>query len=130
MMMADAAAASTASRLAKHNWAWFMVRGVLALILGVCAVIFPLSALFAFTLVFAAYCFVDGIASLIAGIRGAQAGERWGALVFRGATGILIGVIFLLLPMIATVTYAFLSIVMLAIWSIITGLFEISAAVR
>jgi uncharacterized membrane protein HdeD (DUF308 family) len=128
--MATAAKASTASRLAKHNWGWFMVRGVLALILGVCAVMFPLSALFAFTLVFAAYCFVDGIASLVAGIRGAQAGERWGALVFRGVTGILIGLIFLLLPMIATVTYAFLSIVMLAIWSILTGLFEISAAIR
>jgi uncharacterized membrane protein HdeD (DUF308 family) len=128
--MATAAEGSTASRLAKHNWGWFMVRGVLALILGVCAIMFPLSALFAFTLVFAAYCFVDGIASLMGGIRGARAGERWGALVFRGVTGILVGVVFVLLPMIATATYAFLSILMLAIWSVITGLFEIMAAIR
>jgi uncharacterized membrane protein HdeD (DUF308 family) len=107
-----------------------MVRGVLALILGVVAIYRPFSAIFAFTLVFAAYCFVDGIASLIAGIRGAQAGKSWGALVFRGVTGILIGVLFVLLPMIATATYAFLSILMLAVWSIITGLFEVMAAVR
>jgi uncharacterized membrane protein HdeD (DUF308 family) len=128
--MASAADTSGVSHLATHNWGWFMLRGVLALILGVCAIVFPLSALFAFTLVFAAYSFVDGIASLMAGIRGARAGERWGALVFLGITGILVGVIFVLLPMIATATYAFVSILMLAIWSIITGLFEIMAAIR
>jgi uncharacterized membrane protein HdeD (DUF308 family) len=129
-MATAAARASTIAELAKHNWGWFMVRGVLALILGVVAIYRPFSAIFAFTLVFAAYCFVDGIASLIAGIRGAQAGKSWGALVFRGVTGILIGVLFVLLPMIATATYAFLSILMLAVWSIITGLFEVMAAVR
>ena len=128
--MATAAEGSTASRLATHNWGWFMVRGVLALILGVIAVYRPFNALFAFTLVFAAYCFVDGVASLISGVRGARAGEHWGALVFRGVTGILIGVLFVLLPVVATATYAFFSILMLAIWSIITGLFEIMAAVR
>ena len=129
--MATAAAdASSVSHLAKHNWGWFMVRGVLALLLGVVAVYRPLTALFAFTLVFAAYCFVDGIASLISGIRGAQAGKSWGALVFRGVTGILIGVLFVLLPMVATATYAFVSILMLAIWSALTGLFELMAAIR
>ncbi len=128
--MATAAEGSTASRLATHNWGWFMVRGVLALILGLIAVYRPFSALFAFTLVFAAYFFIDGVASLIAGVRGARAGERWGALVFRGVTGILIGVLFVLMPIVATATYAFLSILMLAVWSIIAGLFEVMAAVR
>ena len=129
-MATVAAEASSVSHLAKHNWGWFMLRGVLALILGVVAILRPFSALFAFTLVFAAYCFVDGVASLIAGVRGAQAGKRWGALVFRGVTGILVGVLFVLLPMVATATYAFVSILMLAVWSIVTGLFEIMAAVR
>jgi uncharacterized membrane protein HdeD (DUF308 family) len=107
-----------------------MVRGALALLLGVVAVYRPLTAVFAFTLVFAAYCFVDGIASLIAGIRGAQGGKSWGALVFRGVTGILVGVLFVLLPMVAAATYAFVSILMLAIWSVLTGLFEIVGAIR
>ena len=122
--------ASRASLLPVHNWGWFMVRGVLALILGVCAIIFPLGALFAFTLLFAAYAFADGIASLVSGIRGAQAGEHWGALVFRGVTGILVGVLFLLMPMIATVTYAYLTIALLAAWSIVAGILEVWAAIR
>jgi uncharacterized membrane protein HdeD (DUF308 family) len=103
---------------------------VLALLLGIAAVMFPLSALFAFTMLFAAYAFVDGIASLVAGVAGARAGERWGALVFRGIAGILVGVVFVLLPMLATFTYAFLSVIMLAVWSVIAGIFELSAAVR
>jgi uncharacterized membrane protein HdeD (DUF308 family) len=114
-----------------HNWRWFMVRGVLALLLGIGAIVFPLSAVFAFTIVFAAYCFIDGIASLVAGMRGArEPGHRWGALVFSGIVGILIGVLFLLAPLVATVTYSIVVLVMLATWAILTGVLEIVAAVR
>ena len=114
-----------------HNWKWFMLRGILALALGIGAIIFPLSAVFAFTMIFAAYCLIDGIASLIVGARGArEPGHRWGALVLSGIVGILIGILFLAAPLVATVAYAFLVLVMLAAWSIITGLLEILAAVR
>ena len=118
-------------RVPAHNWGWFMLRGIIALLLGIGAVIFPLSAVFAFTMLFAGYCFVDGIASLIAGIRGAhEPGHRWGALVFSGIVGIVIGILFVVMPLVATFTYAFLALVMLAAWSIITGVLEIAAAVR
>lgn len=117
--------------LPAHNWAWFMVRGVIALLLGIGTIVFPLSAVFAFTMLFAAYCFVDGIASLVAGVRGArEPGHRWGALVVSGSVGILIGILFLLMPLVATVTYAFLVLLMLAAWAIITGILEILAAIR
>lgn len=114
-----------------HNWGWFMLRGVLALLLGVGAIVFPVTAVFAFTMVFAAYCFVDGIASLAAGARGArEPGHRWGAMIFSGLVGVLIGILFLLMPLVATVTYAFVIILMLAAWSILTGTLEIVAAIR
>lgn len=129
-MATNAVSDTRSPRLPLHNWGWFMLRGVLALLLGVAAVIFPLSAIFAFTMIFAVYAFVDGIAALAAGIRGAQAHERWGALIFQGFVGILVGIIFFVMPIIAAVTYAYLSIAMLAFWSIITGLLEIAAAVR
>ena len=78
--------------LPAHNWKWFMLRGVLALLLGAGAIVFPLSAVFAFTMLFAAYSLIDGVASLVAGARGAtEPGHRWGALVFSGIIGILIG---------------------------------------
>jgi uncharacterized membrane protein HdeD (DUF308 family) len=123
-------AASPISRFAAQAWGWVLLRGVLALALGVAALMFPLSALFAFTLLFAAFATVDGIASLLAGIRSARAGERWGAMLFRGVIGIAVGVIFVALPMLATVGYAFITVVMLAFWSVLAGIFEISAAIR
>jgi uncharacterized membrane protein HdeD (DUF308 family) len=117
--------------LPAHNWKWFMVRGVLALLLGVVAIAFPLSAVFAFTMVFAAYCLIDGIASLAAGARGArEPGHRWGALVFSGVVGILIGILFVAMPLVATIAYSFFVLVMLAAWSILTGILEILAAIR
>ena len=120
-----------ASVLPAHNWAWFMLRGVVALLLGISAIVFPMSAVFAFTMVFAAYCFVDGVALLVAGLRGArEPGHRWGALVFSGFVGVIIGILFLLMPLATTVAYTFLVLVMLAGWSIITGVLEIWAAVR
>jgi uncharacterized membrane protein HdeD (DUF308 family) len=119
------------SALPVHNWHWFMVRGIVALLLGVGAIVFPLSAVFAFTLLFAAYCFVDGIASVIAGLRGArEPGHRWGALIVSGIFGVLIGILFLLMPLATTIAYTFFVLVMLAAWSIITGILEIAAAVR
>ena len=116
--------------LPMHNWRWFMLRGVLALVLGLAAVIFPLSAIFAFTMIVAAYAFIDGVAALAAGIHGARAHERWGALIFYGLIGILVGIIFLVMPIVATVTYAYLSIALLAFWSIVTGILETAAAIR
>lgn len=130
-MMASEAPASGGWHVPAHNWGWFLLRGILALVLAIVAIAFPLSAVFGFTMVFAAYCLVDGIASLIAGSRGAhERGHRWGAMVFSGIIGILIGFLFLVMPMLATVTYAFLAVVMLAAWSIITGVLEIAAAIR
>ena len=128
--MATAATGTDHANIPAHSWRWFMLRGVLALLLGVAALIFPLSAVFAFTLIFAAYAVVDGIAALASGIHGARAHERWGALVFQGIVGILVGVVFLIMPIVASLTYAYLSIVLLAGWSIITGAFEIAAAIR
>jgi len=117
--------------LPAHNWKWFMLRGVIALALGIGAIAFPLSAVFAFTMLFAAYCFIDGIASLVAGVRGArEPGHRWGALIFSGIIGILIGVLFLVMPLVATVAYSFVVLLMLAVWAILTGTLEIAAAVR
>ena len=108
-----------------------MVRGVIALALGIGAIVFPLSAVFAFTMVFAAYCFIDGIASLVAGVRGArEPGHRWGALIFSGSIGILIGIMFLLMPLVATVAYTSVVLLMLAAWAILTGALEIMAAIR
>ena len=130
---ADSAAQFEARMLVlpKHNWSWFLLRGLISLALGVVALFFPGLTVFAFALVFAAFSFVDGLFSLVAGVRGAQHHtERWGALVFSGVLGIGIGVVFMAWPLVATAAYAFVLVLLIAFWALFSGLFEISAAVR
>lgn len=112
------------------NWKWFVLRGGLALILGLLAILFPANALFAFTMVFAAYAFVDGVVSLISGV--AERGQRqhvW-SLILRGVIGIAVGILFVLTPLVTTISYAVASLALVAVWSITIGLFEIIAAFR
>ena len=123
--------ADSGDGLLARNWGWFVLRGIVALAMGVIAILFPASALWAFTLVFATFAFVDGVFSVAAGLRGARhKDERHGGLILRGAIGILIGVLFLLVPGVAVISYAVGTLALLAIWSIGTGVFEIAAAVR
>lgn len=124
-------AAATGPSLLRRNWGWFVVRGVLALTLGVVAFLFPANALFAFTIVFAAFAGADGILSLIAGIRGATRKEdRWPLLVLRGVLGIAAAVVFVLMPFAMTIGYALATLALLSAWAILTGALEIAAAVR
>lgn len=114
----------------RRNWGWIVFRGVLALALGVVSFLFPLSALFTFAMVFAAYAGADGILSLVAAVRGARRKEeRWWAYAIRGIIGIATAVLFVLMPVVMTASYALVTIIMFAVWAIVTGALEIAAAV-
>ena len=105
----------TGIRLAK--WKWLALRGGLALLLGLAAFLFPASALFAFTLVFAAFAFVDGLLSIGSGIGTARRKEAyWWAWILRGLVGIAVGAIFVLMPFVATIGYALATLAVTAAW--------------
>ena len=117
--------------LPAHNWGWFLFRGIIALILGLLAIFFPFSALTAFAFLFALFAFVDGVSLLVSGIAGAtRHRERWWGLVFAGLVGIAVGVIYIAWPALSTISYAFVFLVMVAIWAIVNGLGQIEAAIR
>lgn len=116
--------------LAHHTWGWILARGILLILLGIFAVLAPGFALFTFALVFAAFSFIDGILALLSGLRRAHDGRRWGAMVLSGVAGVAIGVLFVLFPRVSTLTYALLIVWLVVAWAVLTGAFEISAAIR
>jgi uncharacterized membrane protein HdeD (DUF308 family) len=65
---------------------------------------------------------------MVAAVRGARRGERWWAYVIRGIIGIATAILFVLMPEVMTVGYALVTLVMLAIWAIVTGALEMVAA--
>jgi uncharacterized membrane protein HdeD (DUF308 family) len=117
--------------LPAHNWGWFLFRGLIALALGVLAIIFPFSAITAFAFLFALFAFVDGISLLASGIAGASHHrERWWGLVIAGLVGIAVGIMYVAWPALSTISYAFVLLVMIAVWAIVNGIGQVSAAIE
>jgi uncharacterized membrane protein HdeD (DUF308 family) len=109
-----------------RNWWALAVRGILAVLLGLVAFALPGVFLASLVWLFGAYCLVDGVFAIVAGLRAAQRHERWWPLALEGLVDITVGVVTLLLPAAAVLALLYL----VSAWSIITGVFRISAAVR
>lgn len=113
------------------NWRWFALRGVLMLLLGIIAILFPFASLFTFAAIFAAFNFVDGVFTLVSGYRRARADQpRWLPLALSGLLGIAIGMIFVAFPVIGFVAYALTFLALVIGWAAATGVLQIISAWR
>ena len=110
-----------------RSWWILAVRGVVAVIFGLLALIWPEITLLALVLVFGAYAFVDGVFALVAAVRGRQlAGGSRAWLVLEGLLGVGAGVVAVLWPDITALALLWV----IAVWAVLTGVLEILAAVR
>jgi len=109
-----------------RNWWALALRGFLALLFGFLAFAWPGLTLAALVILFGAYVLVDGIFALVAAVRAAEAHERWWMFVLEGIAGVAAGLITFMWPGITGLVLLFL----IAWWAIITGVFEIGAAIR
>src|SRR5438045_7253540 len=114
------------SNLLAQNWWVIALRGVVAIIFGIIALFMPGAALLAFVLLFAAYMLVDGVLTIIAGVRAAQRHERWGWLIFEGILDFIAGGIAVVWPVITIVAFVFL----MGAWAIVTGALLFGASFR
>jgi len=106
-----------------QNWGLFVLRGVLAILLGILALVSPGPALSALILVFAVYAFIDGIIAAVAGFA-APSGPRWW-LVVGGALGIVLGAYTLFNPQITAVAF----VIVIGAFSIVRGVAEVATAI-
>ena len=113
------------SRLAQNWWA-VALRGVIAIVFGLIALFLPGATMLSLVLFFSAYMLVDGVFTIISGVRAARRGERWGLLVFEGILNILTGIIAFLWPGITVLAF----VLLMAGWAILTGALELAAAYR
>jgi uncharacterized membrane protein HdeD (DUF308 family) len=109
--------------LAAQNWGMFVLRGVLAILLGILALVSPGPTLSALILVFAVYAFIDGIIAVVAGFA-APSGPRWW-LVVGGALGIVLGAYTLFNPQITAVAF----VIVIGAFSIVRGVAEVATAI-
>jgi uncharacterized membrane protein HdeD (DUF308 family) len=108
-----------------HWWA-LALRGVLAILFGLAALLRPGIALEALILLFGAYALVDGVFSIVGVFGGARGGmPRW-LLLLEGIAGIVAGIVAFFLPVLTAFALYFLIIA----WALVTGVAEISTAIR
>ncbi len=113
------------ARMSSHWWL-FLIRGLLALALGILFALFPGAAIFTLAILFGAYAFVDGIVAIAAAVRMNHADYNWIWLLLEGVLGIIVGIITFAYP---TITALWL-IYLFGAWAVLSGIFAIASAFR
>jgi uncharacterized membrane protein HdeD (DUF308 family) len=109
-----------------RNWWVFLLRGLAGILFGLITFFAPGISLAVLVLFFGAYAFADGILALVSAFRRRGAGDRWWMLLLEGLAGVVIGVVTLLWPGIT----AFALLYLIGAWALVTGVFEVVAAIR
>ncbi|MCP1908870.1 uncharacterized membrane protein HdeD (DUF308 family) [Bradyrhizobium sp. USDA 4509] len=117
----------SASENLAQNWWLFLLRGILGILFGVVALIFPGPTMLSLVLLFSAYTLVDGVAGIISAVRAIQRKEeRWGWLIFEGAVNIAVAILAFLWPGMTVLAF----VLLVAAWSIVSGALMTAAAFR
>ncbi|MBW9207667.1 HdeD family acid-resistance protein [Mumia sp. zg.B17] len=120
--MTDLAGAITSA--ARTAWWIVVVRGLLAVVLGIVALVWPGPTARVIIVLFGVWALVDGIIALVSIITGG--GRSWGWLLLEGVLGIAAGIIAFRAP----VTVALALVLLIAFWSIMIGVLEISGSLQ
>lgn len=109
------------------NWWLVVLRGVVAVLFGIAAFIWPGLTLATLVLLFGAYTLVDGVAAIGSGIAGSSmsSSSRW-SLVLGGIAGVIVGLVTFFYPSITAVGLLYL----IGAWAIVIGVFEVLGAIE
>ena len=114
-------------QMAVGDWRWIALRAVAAFVFGILALALPGLTLTTLVLIFGAFALVDGLFTLgHAFTRGRATG--WGLvwMILMGLAGIGAGVVTFFWPGITALALLYV----IAAWALVTGGFEIAAAIR
>jgi uncharacterized membrane protein HdeD (DUF308 family) len=110
-----------------RNWWAIALRGVIAIAFGVLAFAQPQLTLRVLVTLVAIYLLADGLSLLISYVRGDPEARRAGwSVAVMGIVGIVAGVAAFVWPNITALTL----LVVVAFWAILTGIFQVIAAIR
>ena len=107
-----------------RNWWMLAIRGVLAVLFGLGALLWPHITLGEFVLLFGAYIFVDGLVAIASALRAAERLSQGWPLLLEGGVSSALGILAWASPMIPLAL-----LYVIASWGIITGVLEIAAAI-
>ena len=114
------------SDLFSRNWWTLALRGLVAIIFGIIAFVWPGMTLLTLVFLFGAYALADGVFALINAYRAPKGYPRFGRLIVHGLISLAAGIAAFVVPGITALAL----LVLIGAWAIVTGVLEITAAVE
>jgi uncharacterized membrane protein HdeD (DUF308 family) len=114
------------SALLAQNWWLVALRGVVGILFGIVALLFPGSTMLSLVILFSAYMLVDGAFAIASAVRAARRHERWGWLTLEGIVNIITGILAFLWPGLTILAF----VLLIAAWAIVSGALMLAAAFR
>ena len=111
--------------LARYWWV-FILRGVLAIIFGIIAFVSPPTTIAVLVLLFGAWALVDGVFHIAGAMRDRSMTRSFWLTILEGVVSIIAGVLALAFPDAAAASL----LLLIAAWSIVTGVVEVVLAIR
>jgi uncharacterized membrane protein HdeD (DUF308 family) len=102
------------------GWGWIMAYGIVSVLVGVAAFIWPFAATYAATMVIGVLLFVSGVFSIAAGLFGQGHEGRLYAVIF-GVLTVIVGAVMVFEP----VTGALSLTLIIAVWLAVRGVLEV-----
>jgi len=103
-----------------------LIRGIVGIVAGILAMLWPSLTIAFLVMLFGAYAFIDGVTNVIVGARRVPGRDRSWASIFQGLVGIAAGILAFIWPNITALAL----LLWIAAWAVVTGVFEIAAAIR
>lgn len=108
-----------------QSWWVFLLRGLVAIAFGVCALAWPGATLVTLVLFYGAFALIDGVFAVISALRGSGSGSRWW-LALVGLLGIVAGLVTYFAPGLTALAL----LMVIGVWALVYGIFEIIGAIR
>jgi len=86
------------SRGTERSWGWIVAQGVISVLAGLLALVWPGVTALSLLFVIAFWALVLGVAAIAEGFRSRRTDDRWGWTVAKGALDVVFGVLLLVWP--------------------------------
>jgi uncharacterized membrane protein HdeD (DUF308 family) len=110
----------------RENWGLSVLRGVLAVIIGLLALFLPDITVSALVMLFGFFILFDAAASFVSAYKRKKVDLPWGLPVVKGILSGIVGILAILLPSAMAVAIIFV----IAAWAILTGIMEIAGGIQ
>lgn len=115
---------TTTQQTGRNYWLVLLARGIVAILFGIVALVWPSWTILVLIYAFGAYALIDGVMAVVNSIQDRSVSSNWWLLLIHGIVGIIIGLLVFFWPGLTAIVL----FTLIGIWAIVIGIFELLAA--